>query len=371
MLSKLNLVKARVIDLTQWLPGPFAAQILSDLGADVVKVEPPGGDPMKTLGPKDSDGVSAWYKSYNKGKTIVTANLKDSQDSLKIQQLIKKADVILESFRPGTLDKLGLSNKKIRELNPSIVHCALSGYGQTGSKRLVGGHDINYMAIGGALAYSGTSETPVNAYPPEADFSSALQSVISILAALNRRERTKQPAYIDVSLMETVMGWQSLAFTAAIRKDKEYTERGQGVLNGGAAYYQIYKTKDGRFVSLGAIEPKFWETFCATIRRPEWTKRQNETVPQKNLIQDVRNVIGSKTLKEWESLFQGVDCCFAPILEVEEVVKDDHIMKRGILKQIDELTIESSYPALIDGKVQGQRDDIIISSLDKVLNDWN
>ena len=159
MIFKFDLIQARVIDLTQWLPGPFASQILSDLGADVIKIEPPSGDPMKHLGSKDNKGLSLWYKTYNKGKTIVEADLKKDIDRNKFIHLLSKADILLESYRPGTLKKLGLSNEKIKEINPNIIHCALSGYGQTGPKRLVGGHDINYMSIGGSLNYSGSIDS--------------------------------------------------------------------------------------------------------------------------------------------------------------------------------------------------------------------
>ena len=167
--------------------------------------------------------------------------------------------------------------------------------------------------------------------------------------------------------METVLGWQSLSFIAALNDDKKYFERGNGELNGGCAYYKIYKTKDNRFISLGALESKFWKSFCETIKKPEWINRQNESIPQYSLIEDVSNIIKTKNLLEWIKIFKNIDCCFTPILEASEVIDEEHIKFRNILKKINEKVIEISYPVIINNKVQGIREEIKYSNIDEIL----
>src|SRR3954452_18247041 len=184
----------RVLDLSQYLPGPYAGQMLADFGADVVKVEPPSGDPMRRLGGVDSDGLAPGYKLINAGKTVIHLDLKTDADRLVFENLVMRTDVLVESFRPGTLHKLGFPHSRLEGLNPGLVHVAVSGWGQGGPYRLRAGHDLNYMALGGGLAASGASGMPVMSYPPVADHSAALQAVPAVSAALFRRSRTGQGA---------------------------------------------------------------------------------------------------------------------------------------------------------------------------------
>ena len=184
----------RVLDLSQYLPGPYAAQILSDLGAGVVKVEPPSGDPMRRLGLLDGDGISVFYKLVNAGKTIVCLDLKSQQGRADFTTLAGRADALIESYRPGVLDRLGLGHEALAGLNPGLVHCALSGYGQSGPYAQRAGHDINYMALGGGLATSGPPTAPAMAHPPTADFAGGMQAALATLAALLRRARNGKGA---------------------------------------------------------------------------------------------------------------------------------------------------------------------------------
>src|SRR5579885_3153433 len=190
----------RVVDVSQFIPGPQAALHLCDLGAEVVKVEPPGGEPMRTFPPLDPDGVGAPYKLMNRGKTVVELDLKTDAGKRAFADLIAAADVLVESYRPGVLDRLGFDRKTLERLNPGLVHVALTGFGQTGPYRTRAGHDINYMALAGGLAASGTEERPVAAYPPTADHASALQAALAAAAALFRRRESGRGAFIDVSL---------------------------------------------------------------------------------------------------------------------------------------------------------------------------
>ncbi len=340
----------RVLDLSQYLPGPYAGQILADLGAEVVKIEPLAGDPMRRLPPLDGDGLSASYKSINAGKTVVRLDLKDAAGKAAFLDLVDRADGLIESFRPGALARLGLGAKALRARNPRLVHCALSGYGQSGPDALKAGHDINYMALAGGLASSGTAARPIGAHPPTADFASGMQAALTMIAAWLGRERSGRGAIIDTSIAETVLAWQSLALTAAGRPGAE-AARGQGRLSGGAACYQIYETADGRFVTLGALEAKFWANFCRALGREDWIVRQEEVLPQTGLIAEVAEAIAARPLAAWEALFDGVDCCYQAVLESAEVLADPQIRARGLLRAYPgpEPRVEVAFPAIFDG----------------------
>lgn len=370
----------RVLDLSQWLPGPAAGQLLADLGADVVKVEPPAGDPMRALGPLDGDGVSAWYKVVNAGKAVVRLDLKSGGGREAFRHLVARADVLLESYRPGTLDRLGLGRDSLSALNPRLVHCALSGYGQTGPYAQKAGHDINYMAVGGGLVASGPEAAPSVAYPPVADHASALQAVVAILAALLRRgsgaHSGSQGAYLDVSLTETVLAWQALPMTAALRPGWQ-PARGRAALNGGAACYGVYRTADGRFVTLGAIEAKFWRTFCEAVGRPDLIARQWEAFPQKALIAEVAMLIEDAPLAHWQALLGPLDCCFEPVPELADV--PDHpqvaarrqLRRRGGASAGEGPRIESLLGAWIDGQPPPERRALREVAPQEALNAWD
>lgn len=358
----------RVLDLSQYLPGPYAGQMLADLGAEVVKVEPPGGDPMRAVGMADTDGVSTYYKQLNAGKTVLRLDLKSESGRTGLEQLVAKADVLLESYRPGVLGRLGFGRESLAALNPTLIHCALSGYGQTGPYAQKAGHDINYMAWGGGLVTSGTEERPVMAHPPTADYASAIQAALAIVSALLRRVRTGEGVFIDVSLAETVLAWQVGQVTAARHGRPMF--RGRDLLNGGAACYQIYETADGRFVTLGALEPHFWRAFCETVDEPAWIDRQYDPLPQAELIAAVRTLFRDRTLSEWQSILGPVDCCWQPVLEPQELLADPHARARGLLRQDGHL-VEVLLPVLFDGREPKTREDLREETGEAVLRRWS
>jgi crotonobetainyl-CoA:carnitine CoA-transferase CaiB-like acyl-CoA transferase len=320
------------------------------LGAEVVKVEPPAGDPMRQVPPLDGDGLSAFYKLVNAGKTVVRLDLKEAAGKAVFLGLVDRADALIESFRPGALARLDLGAEALRARNPRLVHCALSGYGQTGPDAHKAGHDINYMALAGGLASSGTIHRPIGAHPPTADFASGMQAALTVLAALLGRTRSGLGATIDTSIAETVLAWQSLALTAAGRPGGE-AARGQGRLSGGAACYQIYQTADRRFVTLGALEAKFWTNFCRALGREDWIARQWETMPQTALIAEVAEVIAARPLAEWQALLGPVDCCYQAVLEPADVRDDPQVRARGLLCAYPgpDPWVEVGFPARIDG----------------------
>ena len=362
----------RVLDLSQYVPGPYAALILADLGAKVVKIEPPGGEPMRRLaGLLDTDGISPLYKVMNGGKTVIELDLKHPADKARFETLIRAADAMVESYRPGVLDRLGFDRGRLGALNPRLIHTALSGWGQTGPYRLKAGHDLNYMALSGGLIASGIEATPTITWPPVADYASGIQAAASTLAALVARGRTGKGAFIDVSLAETVLAWQSGGLTAAFRRETA-PARAKNLLNGGAACYNIYRTKDGRFLSIGNIESKFWVNFCNAIGQPDWISRQWEKFPQKALIAEVRALFASKPLAHWEALFTDVDHCFEPIRELAELPDHPQVAARKFLQRSDEpdARVEVLFPAWVNGAPPGPRAPVCFGEIDEIVANW-
>lgn len=361
----------RVLDLGQFLPGPYCAQILADMGAEVIKLEAPGGDPMRGFGPPGNDGVSLFYKGINAGKTAVILDLKSDAGRRGFSELASRADVLIESFRPGALERLGFPQSHLRELNPRLIHCALSGYGQSGPYRLRAGHDINYMALAGGLAASGTAERPVMAAPPVADFASGSQAASAVLAALFGRERSGRGCYLDMSIAESVLAWQGMNLTAS-GSDGHKPARAANMLNGGYACYQIYRTADDRFISLGAIEPKFWANFCNALERSDWIPRQMEPAPQSSLIAEVATVIAQSSLAAWQARLDPVDCCFHTVAEVHEVAENHQVRDRGMISfdPNEAGLVHALYPAWIDDSPPQEREALKTSHLDDVLRSW-
>jgi alpha-methylacyl-CoA racemase len=359
----------RVLDLSQYIPGPYAALMLADLGAEVVKVEPPGGDPMRLLGPRDADGISPLWKLMNGGKTVVEIDLKTPSGRETLEALLRRADALVESYRPGVMDRLGFTRVRLEELNPRLVHAALSGYGQTGPWRLRTGHDLNYMALAGGLAQSGPAERPLMAAPPTADFASGLQAALTVCAALLGRARTGRGAYLDLSLAETVLAWQSPTLTSALRPGFE-PERAANLLNGGAACYQVYRTADGRFATLGAIEEKFWRNFCEAVGRPDLVVRQWEPMPQRQLIADLAAIFATKDAAAWEATLGSVECCFGLVVEPRDVPRHPQIAARRMVVAGSD-TVEALYPAHVDGEPPAPRPSVAIVPAADVVARWN
>ena len=361
----------RVLDFSQYIPGPYAALLLGDLGAEVIKVERPGGEAMRGIGPLDSDGISAFYKTLNGGKSIVELDIKSDVGRGDFFTLIGAADVLIESFRPGVLERLGLGPAALCEQHPRLVLCSLSGYGQTGPYRLRAGHDLNYLAFAGALVSTGTEQAPVGPQPPIADYASSLQAVATILAALVGRSVSGRGAHLDVSLAETVLAWQGHALTAAERGGYSF-ERGVGDESGGAAAYRVYQTADRRFVTLAAMEPRFWRNFCAAVERPDWEGRQGEPIPQTSLIAEVAALFASRSLADWRTLLDPVDCCFEAVLEHAEIADHPQVAARKMLSRDawPDPLVQTLYPAWIDGNPPAHRKPPEFAEPAQVVERW-
>lgn len=364
------LAGTKILDLTQYIPGPFATLWLADLGAEVVKVEPPAGDPMRTLGPTDADGTTAFYKLANRGKVVVRLDLKTDLGREVLAGLLRAADVLVEAYRPGVLDRLGFGAEELARLNPTLIHCSLSGYGQTGPLASAAGHDLTYVALSGGVAASGIAERPVMTFPPLADHAGAMLTVQAVLAALLRRGRTGKGARLDVSLSEAALSWMGGILTTGHRG--ESTRREADIINGGAAYYRLYRTADGRFVALAAIEDKFWRAFCRTVGHEEWIHRQNEPAPQTDLIARLEALFLTRDRDAWVALLGPADCCFEPVLDPAEVPRHPHWRARGVVRVAEDGddVVEVPLPIFLDGAAPGRRRPLREDDARAVLGAW-
>ena len=354
-MSALNswLAGVRVIDLSQYLPGPLATLFLADFGAEVLKIEPPRGDEMRNLGPRDSAGRPLFYESVNGGKSVRRMDLKDPQVRETFLQLVDTADVLLETFRPGVMARLGLGYATLAARNPRLVYCSLSGYGVGGPFEQAAGHDANYLAQAGILDRNG-DEAPVYFDPPVADTTGSLFAVIAILGALRGRDRTGRGCEIDIGLADVAQPLQ--IFQVADYGARGHSpSRNETYLNGGAAYYRIFATGDGRHVALGAIEDKFWQRFCEAAGQPEWVTRAKEPLPQHGLIRDLAAYFEALTLAECEARFAAADCCLTPILTAGEALESEHVRHRGLVRRGPAGDLQALFPARVDGESPATR----------------
>jgi alpha-methylacyl-CoA racemase len=328
----------RVLDLSRLIPGPFCTLILSDLGASVDKLEDPHvGDYLRVF-PPIKRGLSGRFNALNRDKRSLCLDLKKPEGRDALLRLAAKYDVVVESFRPGVLDKLGVGFRALAERNPRLIMLSISGYGQDGPFRDKAGHDLNYLAIGGVLGNAG----PADRAPPTpaiqlADIAGgALFGAVGILAALYERERTGRGQQIDMSMCEG-----ALAFMIPDLGNYDATgtapKRGGELLNGGAASYGVYRTKDARFLSVGALEPKFWAAFNTAIGRPvDHSELVADAAGQERVRAEIQAILETKTRDEWEQILVG-DVCVEPVLSADELERHPQHRARGVFFDLDGL----------------------------------
>jgi alpha-methylacyl-CoA racemase len=304
----------RVLDLSRLLPGPFCTQLLCDLGADVIKVEDPaGGDYLRHTPPLLDDGTSALFHALNRGKKSVTLDLKSDDGRAQLRALLATADVLVESFRPGVLAKLGFADDVVAADFPRVVVCHLSGYGQAGPLAQRAGHDVNYVARAGAFSLM---KAPTLLPVQVADLAAgAWPAAMQICAALVGRARTGKGSVIDVSMKDGVVGL--LAMMLARTAAGEDIEHGNDLLVGKVACYGVYPTADG-FLSVGALEPKFWAAFCAAIDRSDL----NDAAFDDDTAAVIAAVLCTRTTAEWATLFAAHDACVEPVLSPAAALAD-------------------------------------------------
>jgi crotonobetainyl-CoA:carnitine CoA-transferase CaiB-like acyl-CoA transferase len=329
----LPLAGVRILDLTRLLPGPFATLVLADLGADVVKVEPlSGGDWLRHLPPLRGE-QSVAFDGLNRNKRSIAMDLSRPEGAAAFRRIARGADAVIESFRPGVLDRLGIGFEALRRENPGVVVCSISGYGQDGPYALRAGHDLDYLAVSGVLAANGPPQAPGQPGVQVADLGGgAWPAVAGILAALVGRTRTRAGAHVDVSMTEGALAMLALPLGIAWGRGSPIA-RGRELLDGGAACYGVYRTKDGRHVALGALEPKFFSTFCAAVGRPGLAERQQDD-PQDALRAELAAIFAARTRDEWAAFAQANDVCLEPVLEGDEPRDHPQLRARGAFVEV-------------------------------------
>jgi alpha-methylacyl-CoA racemase len=333
----------RVLDLTRLLPGGFCSLLLSDFGADVVKVEDTGmGDYVRWAPPyygtdeqHELGTRSALYLALNRGKRSIRLDLKSEGGREAFLRLAREFDVVLESFRPGVLDRLGVGYERLRAENPRLVYCAITGYGQTGPNTGRAGHDTNYLALNGVLGLTGAAEgPPVQSAGQVADLGGgALMAAFGVMAALRERERSGEGQFVDVSMTDGSLAWLCMA-AAGYLCSGEVPRRGRESLNGGIACYLPYEAADG-WVSCGALEPKFWKAFCDGVDRPDLLEHQF-AAPGSEGWRRVAEVFRSRSREEWRRFNDEHDCCLEPVLDLDEALASELVRAREMVVELDQ-----------------------------------
>jgi crotonobetainyl-CoA:carnitine CoA-transferase CaiB-like acyl-CoA transferase len=328
----------RVLDLTRLLPGGYASMILADFGADVVKVEDTRmGDYIRWSAPyyegAELSSRSALFLALNRGKRSIRIDLKNERGKEVLLRLSRDADVLLESFRPGVLDRLGVGYARLREENPGLVYCAITGYGQDGPLRDRSGHDMNYLGLNGLLGLTGDPDgPPVQAAGQIADLGGgALMAVVGVLVALRERERSGEGQFVDCSMFDGSLSWLTLV-AADLLAGGSAPRRGRLPLAGGAICYRPYRCADG-YVTLGALEPKFWGEFCRGVGREDLLGHAFDP-PDSETHREVSAIFASRTREEWRRFASEHDCCLEPVLDLDEALSSEVVAEREMVVEL-------------------------------------
>jgi crotonobetainyl-CoA:carnitine CoA-transferase CaiB-like acyl-CoA transferase len=312
----------RVLDLSRLFPGPYCSRILSDFGAEVIKVERPGGgDWARHVPPLDSEsGDSLLFRALNRNKKSLTLNLKSDEGRTVFVRLVATADVLLESFRPGVMDRLSLGYETLSQINPRLIYCSLSGYGAQGPYRLRAGHDLNYVGLAGLLDLTGPREGPPSIPgAPVADLAGALWAAVGILRALWERERTGRGQQVDASLLGGALACLPLAVTRS--SGGQPMARGASDLTGGLVCYNVYRAGDGGYMTLSALEPVFWGAFCQAVGREDLIDQQfAPAIPGESTYDELCALFETRSRQEWVEALAEVDGCCEPVYSVGEAL---------------------------------------------------
>jgi crotonobetainyl-CoA:carnitine CoA-transferase CaiB-like acyl-CoA transferase len=345
--SRLALEGIRVLDLSRLLPGGFCSLLLADFGAEVLKVEDTGMGDYIRWSPPFYEGAhesarSALFLSLNRNKRSIRLDLKQERGREALLRLVREYDVVLESFRPGVLERLGVGYERMREQNPGLIFCAISGYGQDGPKRDASGHDMNYLGLVGLLGLTGErgGGGPVQAGGQIADIGGgALMAAFGIMAALRERDGSAaspgsgEGQLVDVSMSDGALSWLAMV-AAAHFADGKVPRRGELPLAGSLICYRPYECADG-WVSLGALEPKFWQAFCRGVGREELVGSQFEH-PGSSAHAEVKAIFAQRTRAQWEAFARANDCCLEPVLELDEALSSELVRAREMVVEIEQ-----------------------------------
>jgi crotonobetainyl-CoA:carnitine CoA-transferase CaiB-like acyl-CoA transferase len=322
----------KVVDLTRLAPGPFCTMVLGDMGAEVIRVE----EPSRSSEPDVDAERRAAFNALNRNKRSIGLDLKLPQAQEALQRLCRDADVFVEGFRPGVVQRLGCDYDTLSAANPGLVYCSISGYGQDGPYRDLVGHDINYLSIGGALGLIGQEDgTPTIPYNIIADYAAGgLQAVVGIMGALMAREKLGRGQYVDIAMTDGV-AYMLAAVASDFFREGIVPRPGAMPLNGGAPYYNTYRCKDGKYLSIGCIEPRFWENLCTALSTEEFIPHQHEQERYPEIFDRFRRIFGSRTRDEWwETLREAGDVAVGPVYSLDEVFEDSQMRHRGMSQEV-------------------------------------
>ena len=333
------LASLKILDFSTLLPGPFATMMLADMGADVVRVEAPHRpDAVRFLPPFDGE-TSTWHAVLNRTKRAIALDLKQPAAIEVIKRLVSTDggayDIVIEQFRPGVMDRLGIGYEALKAINPRLIYCAITGYGQTGPYKNRAGHDNNFVALSGAMSHSGRRDEGA---PPLgfqlADLGGSMGAITGILAAVIQRHTTGTGQMVDISMLDMAVAWQA-HIASNYLAGGEIPAREQMPLNGGGIY-DYYETSDGRFLSIASLEPKFWHGFCQALERPDLIEpgMSLETAVLQQVKAEIQAVIAGKTLEKWTALFANLDVCVEPVLTIPEMVEHPHTQARGLIVNV-------------------------------------
>ncbi|MEI2612749.1 MAG: CaiB/BaiF CoA-transferase family protein [Candidatus Promineifilaceae bacterium] len=330
------LASLNILDFTTLLPGPFATMMLADMGADVLRIEAPNRPDMVRFTPPFDGTTSAWHALLGRNKRSLALDLKHGDAAAIIHRLLQKYDIVVEQFRPGVMERLGLGYETLRAIRPDLIYCSITGYGQTGPYRDRAGHDLNYLALAGVLGHSGRKQsgpTPLGVQVADVGGGS-FGAVTGILAAVIQRQVSGVGQWVDISMFDMSVAWNSLAVSQFVVGGSNPTYE-SWTLNGGS-FYDTYRTADGRYLSVGSLEPKFWAGFCQTIGRPNLINlgHVQDAAIQFNLKAELRQIIAQKPLAAWLELFAEQDVCVEPVLTVEEMLAHPHTQARQLLVDV-------------------------------------
>lgn len=326
----------RILDLTRLLPGPLATQHLADYGAEVIKVEDTGaGDYARTMGAMGGDN-SYFYQLVNRNKKSLRLDLKHPEGKALLLRLAKEADALVEGFRPGVMDKLGLGYATLAAVNPRLVYCSISGYGQTGPYAQRAGHDINYIGYAGVLEQIGRAGgAPALSNLQIGDLlGGTMAAAFGVLVALVDARATGQGRYVDVAMTDAVLA-HAVFPLAEVLANGRVRPRGEDLLTGGVPCYGVYETADGRHMAVGALEEKFWHLVCDTLGRPDLKQGHLASGEEGARVRDtLAAIFRSRPQAEWVALFDGVDCCVTPVLRLDESLADEQVIARGMVQTV-------------------------------------
>jgi len=324
----------KILDLSRYLPGPFATQFLADFGAEVIKIEEPAGELGRAL-PPFAGGIGTRFASVNRNKRSITLDFKKDDARKIFLKLAEGADVVVDQFRPGVMDKLGLGYESLKKINKGIIYCSITGYGLSGPWMKRAGHDVNYLSISGVSGLTaGREGAPVMSSVQIADVAGgSLYAVIGILLALFARTRTGEGQLCDIAMMDGALSLLSYTIGEWTGSNR-IPSPGREFLTGGFAMYNIYRCSDSRYVSLGAIEQKFWQGFCEGIGRSEFIPLQYSAEKQGELIDEISSIMLTKSRDEWVEYFREYDICFTPVLDLDEVSQHEQVQAREMMLKV-------------------------------------